>query len=241
MAAARGVSAKGKATAPLRGRWLVGLHERGGRLKRRQDMPAEAFWSAAELRRLAEQLGDGFGVLFVALSYRWLSRQHPDPDAFHLAIVAAVAKLYLSLAGDPFDWKKSPLLRAFKSAGLDEPADFALFWDFGSLHQPPRLGSDDRLFKAGLRASNIWYGHAHSVCWMQSELPEGFAGAAYDVSGWCFVEAAISACVKSGANRLDLGKRTKEAMDFVSSLLRVEPGKRLSAANALTRAFSASP
>ena len=30
---------------------------------------------------------------------------------------------------------------------------------------------------------------------------------------------------------------SKEAMDFVSSLLRVEPGKRLSAANALTHPF----
>ena len=134
-------SVESGAIAPLRGRWLVGLHERGGRLKRRQDMPAEAFWSAAELRRLAARLGDGFGVLFVALSYRWLSRQHPDPDAFHLAIVAAVAKRYLGLAGESFLREMSPLLRAFESAGLDEPADFALFWDFSSLHQPPRLGS----------------------------------------------------------------------------------------------------
>ena len=30
---------------------------------------------------------------------------------------------------------------------------------------------------------------------------------------WCFVEAAISAGVKAGANRLDLGKRTDQAMD----------------------------
>ena len=28
---------------------------------------------------------------------------------------------------------------------------------------------------------------------MQSELPAGFAGVAYEMSGWCFVEAAISA------------------------------------------------
>ena len=69
------------------------------------------------------------------------------------------------------------------------------------------------LFKQGLKLSNIWYGHAFSVCWMQSELPKDFAGADYETSGWCFVEAAISALVKVGVNRLDLRQRTKAAMD----------------------------
>ena len=37
---------------------------------------------------------------------------------------------------------------------------------------------------------------------------EAFAGADYETSGWCFVEAAISSLVKLGLNRLDLGRRT---------------------------------
>ena len=61
---------------------------RGGRLQRRQDLPAEAHWTAAELRRVAEALGDNFGVLFVALSYRWLSQG--DPGA--LSCVARVRR-----------------------------------------------------------------------------------------------------------------------------------------------------
>ena len=65
------------AIAALRGRWYVALHKRGGRLQRRQELPAEAFWTAEELRRAAEVLGDKFGVLFVALSYRWLKQGHP--------------------------------------------------------------------------------------------------------------------------------------------------------------------
>lgn len=203
-------SVESGAIAPIKGRWLVRLHEQGGRLKRRQDMPAEAFWSPGELRRVATQLGDNFGVLFVALSYRWLAREHPDPNGFHLAIVAAASKLYLGLAGKQAS--SSPLVAALHSLGMD--TDFALFWDFSSLFQSPRSEAETVLFERGLEVSNVWYGHSRSVCWMQSELPEGFDGVAYDKSGWCFVEAAISAAVKVGFNRLDLSKRTTRAMEW---------------------------
>ena len=63
-------SVESGAIAALRGRFVDALHARGGRLARRQDMPAEAFFSAAELRRLVRALGDDYGLLFVALSYR---------------------------------------------------------------------------------------------------------------------------------------------------------------------------
>ena len=39
----------------------------------------------------------------------------------------------------------------------------------------------------------------------------------YDESGWCFVEAAISAGLKRGTRRLDLAKRTKRAMHAYGS------------------------
>ena len=47
-------SVESGAVAPLRGSWLLRLYEQGGRLQRRQDLPAEAFWSAAELRALVD-------------------------------------------------------------------------------------------------------------------------------------------------------------------------------------------
>ena len=150
-------SVESGAIAPLRGTWTVALHERGGRLQRRQDLPPEAFFSAKELRELVNMLGDDYGVLFVALSYRcvrargvclvcealrnfvcisrrrsrcvwsfvvrWLSKDHPDPDGFHLSIVAKVAKLYMA-----HDGRDSPLTLAFQLKGLGAP-DFALFWE----------------------------------------------------------------------------------------------------------------
>ena len=63
---------------------------------------------------------------------RWLTKEHPDPDGFHLRIVAAVAKLYMGEDDAILGSSTSPLTAAFQAAGLGEP-DFALFWDFASL------------------------------------------------------------------------------------------------------------
>ena len=90
--------------------------------------------------------------------------------------------------------------------------------DFASLFQQPREEPKQvELFNAGLRASNVWYGHESTVCWMQTELPpdirfDAHIAQTYDESGWCFVEAAISAGLKVGKRRLDLAKRTDQAM-----------------------------
>ena len=90
--------------------------------------------------------------------------------------------------------------------------------DFASLFQQPREEPTQvELFKAGLKASNVWYGHESTVCWMQTQLPPGIRfdegiAQTYDESGWCFVEAAISAGLKVGTRRLDLAKRTDRAM-----------------------------
>ena len=61
-------SVESGAIAPLRGRWLVRLEADGGRVRRRQDLPPEAFFPADELRRLTEALGDDYGLLYVGLS-----------------------------------------------------------------------------------------------------------------------------------------------------------------------------
>ena len=71
--------------------------------------------------------------------------------------------------------RDSPLVEAFKRSGLDEAAaDFGVLWDFGSLHQKPRSDPQTALFKEGLAALPMWYGHAATVMWMQPDLPEGF-------------------------------------------------------------------
>ena len=102
-------------------------------------------------------------------------------------------RLYLSKEKHlVFERYNSPLAEAFAKAGLEEELDCALFWDCPSLFQPERTEEQTVLFRAGLKASNFWYGHSRTVVWMQSALPEGFAermrglGLAedYDNSGW---------------------------------------------------------
>ena len=61
---------------------------------------------------------------------RWLSKDHPDPNRFHLAIVAAVARLYMKAGTDTSPPSRgqyfSPLTSAFTAKGLGAP-DFAFF------------------------------------------------------------------------------------------------------------------
>ena len=176
------------AVALLRGRFLA---ERKGRIERRQDLPPDAFFDVNELRRLIAALGNDWGLLFVAISYRWLTAEHPDPEGFHLAILARVAALYLK-PNNAQGRHLSPLVEAFERASVGTPPDFAVLWDFGSLHQKPRTDEQYELFKRGLGTLPMWYGHSQTVCWMQTSLPEGFAermaglelAETYESSGW---------------------------------------------------------
>jgi hypothetical protein len=115
------------AIAPLSGRWLAAHAARGGRVARRQDLPPDAFMPPSTLRRLAAALEDQYGLLFVALSYRWLAKDEPDADGFHLQRVAEVARAYL--APTQGHSASSPLTAAFDARGLGPP-DFALFWEY---------------------------------------------------------------------------------------------------------------
>ena len=212
--------------ALTRGRWVAAHFEAGGKLMRRQDLPPEAFFTVDELRKLVAALGEDWGLLFVAISYRWLTATHPDPDAFHLRIIAKVAKLYLKAEKEVVDVSCSPLVDAFERAGYSrDEADFGLMWDFMSLHQKPvdggeRTPEEAALFKLGLGALPIWYGHAETVMWMQPELPDGFGewmsklglAETYESSGWCFVESSVSSGVKHGDRRLNLGLRTEDRL-----------------------------
>lgn len=217
------------AIAPLRGRWLVEHHKGGGRLLPRRDLPPEAFWSAEELRWLAVKLGDDFGDLFVSVSARWLTADHPDPDGFHLAAIAGVAALYLNMSGGkslggPLAFPSS-LTATFKAHGLRASAtDFALFWDFASLAQPPFANDTEAArFEEGRDLSAVWFGHAKTTVWMQTATPKGFAGYSYEASGWCSTEAALGIAIKPPSRCLDLGARPKTAFDGAYGSAATEP------------------
>ena len=167
------------ALAPLRSSFLKRLVESGEALQKRQDLPEAAFWDVAAFQRLTESEEDCMASIF-ALSYRWLTAEHPDPDSFHLSKVVAFLEVHKA-------W--------VEKMGINVD-DCAVFWDFGSLFQPERTHDQKVLFREGLRASNVWYGSYHTTVLIQSHLPPGFTATPYSQSGWCFVEATISSVIK---------------------------------------------
>jgi len=197
----------------LHGRFLVDLYRSGGRIERRQEMPDQAFWSAAEIMDMLNMDRDLLQCQYngdqdvntilldktrwsqvrsrymvVVLSYRWTQQAHPDESRHHLSVLVKFLTLYL-------DWVRKVL-------GIH---DVAVFWDFPSLLQKPRTPEQDQLFYKGLDSANIIYGHEFSTVVMQTSQPAGSQGLDYSSSGWCRFERSVG-CLNKGSLRFwDIG------------------------------------
>lgn len=121
----------------------------------------------------------------------------------------------------------SPLIEAFVRAKVPrEEWDFALMWDQCCLYQAPRTAAQQASFDKGLGMLGCWYGNHHTTVWMQTYLPAWFLdkvrahnasharaiASSYELSGWCFFEATVSACMKPTNRRLDIGKAHVEGL-----------------------------
>ena len=139
---------------PLRGSYLLQLFASGRLLCRRQDMTDDAFFDYNALVHIRERVQDwidtsphageskagiwarfdadaAFLTLLAALSYRWLSREHPDPEVFHLRIMAGVirARWTLKVAQTLAFFRENFSCRdVYKYAGMAGDVDLALFW-----------------------------------------------------------------------------------------------------------------
>ncbi|EOD10939.1 hypothetical protein EMIHUDRAFT_358041, partial [Emiliania huxleyi CCMP1516] len=165
--------------------------EAGGVLTHRQALPKEAFLSFADLVEAT--------LPVAALSYPWLTKDHPDPRGANLARVARALK---ALTGG--------IMR------------LGVFWDFGSLHQHPdppngvlRTEAQNALFKQGLGCLGTLYSHPHTYVLRLTSFPDGHKAedqaegtnvAKYFDRGWCATENAWASLTKSGYLSLDLGK-----------------------------------
>ena len=160
----------------IRVSWLLAQGEKYV-IVRRQDLPPEAFVPVNTAVELLHQRRVG------VLSYRWLSKAHPDPESFHLRAV-----------------------RAFFAGSKSSTAPTALFWDFMSCHQHERTEDEAAAFKQALKVMTCLYASPNTLVLQHRRLPtaentgftpvpitfpadpEGVAD--YEHSGWCTMENA---------------------------------------------------
>jgi hypothetical protein len=139
-------------------------------LDRRQDLPEEAYISPQEAARLFQRQMR----LVLALSYGWLTRLHCDPHGQHALRVLAFLR---SAAGRQYE---------------------ALFWDYGSIVQKGKDGSDrsEKEYAQFLAALNVMsglYASAHGTTVLKlTEIPpppstasaDGWNSTPYEQRGW---------------------------------------------------------
>ncbi|EOD39104.1 hypothetical protein EMIHUDRAFT_260542, partial [Emiliania huxleyi CCMP1516] len=208
------------AVALLDAQWIISHAEAGGVLTHRQALPDEALLSLADLIEAtnenvdfrSRELSAAPSFPVAALSYPWLTKDHPDPCGANLARVARALKALLSLG---------------------HYSRLGVFWDFGSLHQHPdptngimRTEEQNALFKQGLGCLGTLYSHPQTTVLRLTSFPDGHETedqaegtnvAKYVDRGWCATESAWSSLTKAGALSLDLGlMRDGEEYDYYS-------------------------
>jgi len=195
-------------------KWWVRTKECGC-MRRRQDLPARAFVSLADLQQARCPVVYGKGALpVVAVSYPWLQPDHPDPRGDTLTLLAyALASLL----------NHFPYMNDF-NVKLQDIELLGVFIDFMSLHQKGagigRTGSEQRLFDLALESLAELYSHPGTMIFKVSRLPEGYPDgftfpqdctpnkADYYQRGWCHCESSVAGLTKASMFVLDIGKIT---------------------------------
>lgn len=137
----------------------------------------------------------------IVLSYAWIAREHPDPNAWHLSILA-------------------PLLQRFTKAY----GRAAVFIDYCCMFQMPYANDYERdAFTSSLSCLKYLYAHQHTWVWCLKKLPQSVA-VAYNDRGWPHFEQSISVWIKDRSKRLDLSLLTMaptQVNDFYKDVERV--------------------
>jgi len=185
-------------TKLVKGSFLLDLFDRRRVLPRRQAVPDRAFWEPGEIIELARrQKGPRRRKPIVALSYCWLTPEHPDPEGEQLATLCKVVRVCLMY---------------FRSVcGI---SDIAIFLDWCSLfqHQGGGMSGEQRnAFKRGLRNVNLWYAHVETQVWLLTKLPQRCTAVkAFDERGWPVFERGVSGLITHYDAFFDIGSFTEE-------------------------------
>ncbi|CAK0886995.1 unnamed protein product [Prorocentrum cordatum] len=197
--------------------WL--LQQRGTVLKRRQELPEEAFVSADELRAVWEAGGRGGQdqvAPIITISFCWDSREHPDPK-----------RLQLNLVIDTLD--KERLKYSTARGDFKGFSEMGIFWDWPSLLQgdpikaeearaaalrqgktekdaqeaadkAKRTPAEKAAFKHGLEETmDLWYAHQATTVLLLTQHPRERVSArewGCDQSGWTTYERCSAEQIK---------------------------------------------
>ena len=199
--------------------WIIEWSKAGKILARRQDLPEEAFISVDELKALYGK-GNRDGVLpIIAISFCWLTPQHPDPEGKQLAMVAAQLEREKAKYGTLFsemgifwDWlgiyQKDPMLfdRAETPDAKPEQERAKFVEDLkarrkfygGEEYERSRTDAQKVSFSVALHETmDLWYAHQGTTVYMLTRLPEGSTRkVGYSDSGWTTYERCSAEQIK---------------------------------------------
>ena len=83
-------------------RFIIELARRGGRFRRRQDLPREAFLSLKTLRKLSSGGINSDCLRIIAVSHPWQQPDHPDPKGINIQPLARVLKAFIAKSGGTY-------------------------------------------------------------------------------------------------------------------------------------------
>lgn len=148
------------------------------RITRHQELPPEAFRTPDEAVKALEEYEVG------ALSYRWLAKEHPDPEGFHATALR-----------NSFETEA----KRFAAKGQKKSPITSLFIDFCALPQRTatveRTDEETATFKFGLKVMSNMYASPRVKVFQHKQLPPALVEAGvtpYDRSGWCTFEQSVA-------------------------------------------------
>ena len=118
---------KSKDVRLVKPEYLLSLHEAGEIIPKRQALPEDAFVDFDDAGGEAK----AEAIQIICLSYCWLSDDHPDPDGYHLATIAALLKCFMKGSPDKVNARGYMMSRVSASAMAQAGAAARkkLLWD----------------------------------------------------------------------------------------------------------------
>ena len=169
-----------------------------------EDREPHAFLSAAEVRALPR--GRAFitaaPLRLIAISHMWLTKDHPDPLGQQLVAFADEVRRQQSPLHHTTFFALRLVARALLCMRLPvtvfPDGEFAVFYDFVSLHQKdPHTGertpSESHAFQRALDRMGSFYASPLTSTYCLARLPPGWDRLpTYSERGWCSFEQAAS-------------------------------------------------